>query len=226
MNMKFREQRGVLVPERELLVPDKRLCTISMFPFDHGILSAVAAAAGPAWTNMNATQFALGNTASFDWTGSNVDPNTTDANIRTALTLVSASQDFDFRATLSATPGNGPAWGFYTTGTTDGDYRPSVTDPIVYARNGSGSADIGWLHDDANLEGAAKSSDWMSLKIIQFSRRGSTFYGLIDDVLDRTYSETTGTNAGGFFIGCTGGGAVWQANSVQYRLGPGLPAIS
>lgn len=177
------------------------------------------------WINMDATQFTLGRTAFWTWTGSSVDPGEVDSNIRTALTLVSSSQDFDFRITFDDTTANGPSVGFHTTGTTDTIDHPSTTNPIVYARN-AGGANPGWNNNDGSVE-AAKSAGWMSgVGPIQISRRGSTFYGLINGVLDRTFTGTTGTNAGGFFIGCAGATHAWQVDSVQYRLGPGLPAIA
>jgi hypothetical protein len=182
---------------------------------------------GKPWISMNATQFTLGDTDEGAWTGSSWDFSGVDNNIRTALTLVSAAQDFDFRATGSAFgTTNGPMWGFYDNGTSNDAGTPTNTDAILYARNASGAADIGWIHGASDPDGAAKSAGWMSGKTIQISRRGSTYYGLIDGVLDRTITELTGNTAGGFFIGCTGGSHDWQANNVQYRLGPGLPNIT
>ena len=44
--MRYVKQCGLLVPDRELLVPDKRRCDITMFPFDHGVLSSGSSTLG------------------------------------------------------------------------------------------------------------------------------------------------------------------------------------
>ena len=38
--MKYVKRRGLLIPDRELIVPDKRRCDITMFPFDHGVVAS------------------------------------------------------------------------------------------------------------------------------------------------------------------------------------------
>jgi len=72
-----------------------------------------------------------------------------------------------------------------------------------------------------NLGGTVSSSNWMSEKIIGFSRRGSQFYGTIDGVKDYTYgnSTSTTTNPIKFFLGCGGQGA-WSAgcSNIRYRI--------
>ena len=70
-----------------------------------------------------------------------------------------------------------------------------------------------------NLGGTVSSSNWMSEKIIGFSRRGSQIYGLIDQVKDYTYgdSNSTTSNAGKFWLGCS---LAWPiaATNIRYRI--------
>ena len=72
-----------------------------------------------------------------------------------------------------------------------------------------------------NLGGTVSSSNWMSEKIIGFSRRGSQFYGTIDGVKDYTYgnSNSSTSNAVKFWLGCSGAGA-WSvgATNIRYRI--------
>jgi hypothetical protein len=181
---------------------------------------------GIPWTNLNATQFTLGNTGSVTWVSNSVTMNAGDINIRTALTLIPVSTDFDFYYTMSAVgTDNGPAGGFYDNGTTNGVIVPTTTDAIVFARN-SGGTGPGWMHGNDNPDGTAKSNGWMASKTIQISRRGDTYYGLLNGVLDKTFAEITGHTVGGLFLGSGGGiSGGFTFGDVKYRLGPGLASI-
>lgn len=179
------------------------------------------------WIDIAAAMWTQGNTGSFTLGTGTVSCSTADKTIITANSLVALNQDFDFRFTVGAiSTQNGPKCGFSPNGTSSGGSLPTTTDPIVYACNGGAGGDVGWSHDNQNPDGSAKSAGWMASHIIQISRRGSTFYGLIDGVLDHTFTEVTGGDAGNLFILSAGGTTSFALTGVQYRVGPGLPAIA
>jgi hypothetical protein len=190
------------------------------------MMAAAGADSEVAWINLSATEFSLGNTANVSWASNSVTMNAGDINIRTALTFIPVSTDFDFYYTMSAVgTDNGPAGGFYDNGTNNGVLVPTLTDDIVFARN-SGGAGPGWMHGNDNPDGSAKSAGWMASKTIQISRRGTTYYGLLDGVLDKTFAEVTGDTVGGLFLGSGGGiSGGFTFGDVKYRLGPGLAVI-
>jgi hypothetical protein len=120
---------------------------------------------------------------------------------------------------------NGPVFGFYDNGTTSGSAQPTTTDDIPNARNGGGAP--GWKRGNDTLDtGGGKSAGFMASVTVGISRRGSTFYGMLNGARDHTFADVSGTAAGGFFIGCAGANSGWSLTSLRYRLGPGLPNIT
>ena len=187
-----------------------------------GSMMINGALAVPSWTTLESGDW-LGDTASFTLGSGTLTANAVDKNVRTALTVVSASQDFDFEITGGAFgTNNGPYMGFYDNGTTAGTTKPTETDDIVTIENGG--ATPGYEHNgDTTDTGGGKSAGFMASVVVRLSRRGSTFYAYLDDVLDHTYADVTGTAAGGFYVGCGGGGSGFSFSTMRYRLGPGLP---
>ncbi|MDP2619270.1 MAG: hypothetical protein Q8P46_03705 [Hyphomicrobiales bacterium] len=168
----------------------------------------------------------IGDTPSFTLDTGTVTADASDVNIRTASSFIAASQDFDFQmlcGTWPATAGHGLIIGFSPNLTGTGAQAPGTTNPIMYAKNAA-VAD-GWMNDNDAVDGA-QAAGWMSELTIGISRRGDTFYGLIDNALDHTFTGDTGTDAGNLFIGAPGAGSGYSATVIRYRLGPNLPAIS
>ena len=175
----------------------------------------------PAWTTLVANDW-QGDTASATLGSGTATLNAADKNVRTADSLIAASEDFDFEATVGAIGAIKAFIGFCDNGTATGGQQPTFTNAVLYARNAGGI--IGWCSDSDALEGAAKAEGWMASKTIRLSRRGSTVYGLIDGVLDRTFSIAA-SGAGKFFLGNGGGASGAAFTGLRYRKGAGLPAI-
>ena len=202
--------------------------------FDYTVTNAAGADVGtvtvtvseapsePAWTTLVAGDW-QGDPASATLGSGTVTLNAADKNIRTADSLIAASEDFDFEATVGAIGTIKAFVGFCDNGTATGVQQPTYTNAALYGRN-AGTGVIGWCNDSDALEGAAKAAGWMASKTIRLSRRGSTVYGLIDGVLDRTFSIAASA-AGKFFLGNGGGTAGAAFTGLRYRKGAGLPAI-
>jgi len=180
-----------------------------------GLLGLGAGASVIPWIDMSATQFSLGDTGSFSWSGSDITCGTADKNVRTALTLISSADDFDFEFTCPASMGDTPSIGFYDNGATNGSERPTGTDDVVGAVNST----FGWWHGARVTDtGGGQTAGWMDSNVIRLSRLGSTYYGYINDILDHTFVDVTGNTAGGLFIGRTGVGGSIIITQVRYRI--------
>ena len=174
----------------------------------------------PAWTTLESGDW-LGDTASTTLGSGTVTFNATDKNIRTATSLVASGEDFDFEVTCGAfTTANGPYVGFYESGTTTGAESPTVVDPVPSVVNGGGSP--GYEYGNRLTDtGGAKAAGFMSGVVVRISRRGSTFYVYLDDVLDHTFVLVSDDAAGGFYIGNGGSTSGWSMSGIRYRTGPG-----
>lgn len=165
-----------------------------------------------------------GDTGSFTLGTGTLTANAADVNVRTANDTVASSQDFDMEYVVGAGTYDFSAGFSQNANVGTGVERPGNTDPIVFARE-SGGGGIGWVYAGTVTE-ASRSSGWTASAVIGLSRRGSTFYGLIDGSINHTFSAVSGTNAGKFFIGCNGTTSGWSMTGIRYRLGPGLPTLS
>ena len=173
--------------------------------------------------------------------------NTGDKNIRTNDTLIGSGVNFDFEVEFgnsgSASQSQPLQLGIADNGTRTGHGTVTVSDTVLSATS-SGDPDQGgpgWKvgngvtdssdtysgdHNPGsdwggNKGGSVSNSNFMSGKIIGFSRRGSQIYGLIDQVKDYTYgnSNSTTSNAVKFWLGCSGAGG-WPvgATNIRYRI--------
>ena len=181
--------------------------------------------------------------------------NTGDRCIRTDDALIPAGVDFDWEVEFgnsgSASQSASLQLGIADNGTRTNSGTPTTSNTILWGAS-SGDPDQGgpgWKvgngvtdssdtysgdHNPGsdwggNKGGSVSNSNWMSEKIIGFSRRGSQIYGLIDQVKDYTYGNSNSftSNAVKFFLGCGGQGA-WSAGAtnIRYRRGNGLYDIS
>lgn len=186
-------------------------------------LSGFGVGGVPEWITLTSADW-QGNTANFTLGDGTATANSTDRNIRTNDTLIASGQDFDFEVIYPASTANAVV-GFCTSGTSINVQSPTTTNPIVYAKDSPAAGTTGWLNNNDSVD-ASKSSGWTQSNTIKISRRGSTFYGSINGVLDETYSGTTGSGAGKLFVGCAGVASGWTLTGLRYRAGSGLPAIS
>jgi hypothetical protein len=206
------------------------------------------------WITIEANAW-LGDTGTATLGSGTAIMNTGDKNIRTAL-LVGDSVDFDFEVQFgdsgSASESQPLQVGIADNGTRTGAGTPTTSDTILSAlasgdpdqggpgwKVGNGVTDssdqyAGTDHNPGtdwggNKGGSVSNSNWMSQKIIGFSRRGSQIYGLIDQVKDYTYgdSNSTTSNAVKFWLGCGGSGA-WPvgATNIRYRIAGSLYDMS
>lgn len=177
-----------------------------------------AAGGGDAnWISLGAGDW-LGDTGSYTIGAGTVTADVADTNIRTGI-LVTSYQDFDLEGLLAAGSPN-MGFGFSTTGSQTGYERPTNTDPIIYARDYpepySGSLS-GWGHGHAVAD-AARPRGWSTGRLLRLSRRGATFHGYLDDVLDHTFTGIGTALPGKFFVGCNGAVSGWSMSGLRYRI--------
>jgi hypothetical protein len=188
-------------------------------------LTGFGAGAGSGWTALDAAGW-LGDTGSYTLGTGIVTVNVADTNIRTAV-LVKSFQDFDLEG-LAVSGSPNFCFGFSTSGSLTGYERPTNTDPIVYARDYPDpyvGALSGWGHGYAVAD-ATRAKAWTTGRVIRLSRRGSTFHGYLDGVLDRTIAGVSTNLSGKFFIGCNGAVSGWTLSGLRYRiLNPGPVSV-
>lgn len=195
--------------------------------FYNSLTGFMSSGAEKAWIDITAAMWTQGDVASFTLGTGTVSTTAADKTIITANDFIAADQDFDYRMACSAfADQNGLGFGWTNNGILFGGNIPKAVDPTASIRNGGGAA--GLVHDGnlMDVDGAGETAGWMASKRMQLSRRTATFYVLMDDVLYRTFTEITSTTAGNLFIISFGGTTSISMTGVQYRVGPGLPAIS
>ena len=174
--------------------------------------------------------------------------NTGDRCIRTADDLIGSGVNFDWEVQFgdsgSASQSASLQLGVADNGTRSTAPTVTTSDTVVWAASsgdpdqggpgwkvGNGVTDSGDQYAGTdhnpgtdwggNKGGSVSNSNWMSEKIIGFSRRGSQIYGTIDGVKDYTYgnSNSSTSNAVKFWLGCSGAGA-WSvgATNIRYRI--------
>tara|TARA_R110000868_G_scaffold86238_2_gene241948 strand:+ start:727 stop:1389 length:663 start_codon:yes stop_codon:yes gene_type:complete len=173
--------------------------------------------------------------------------NTGDRCIRTNDTLIGSGVNFDFEVefpnTGTASQSQPLQLGVADNGTRTNAGTVTTSDTILSAlasgdpdqggpgwKVGNGVTDSSDTYSGdhnpgsdwgGNKGGSVSNSNWMSEKIIGFSRRGSQIYGLIDQVKDYTYGNSNSftSNAVKFWLGCGGSGA-WPATAtnIRYRI--------
>ena len=213
-----------------------------------------AADAVPAYITLEAADW-QGSTSTATLGSGTVRMNTGDKCIRTNDALIPAGVDFDFEVEFgdsgSASQSAPLTLGICDNGTRTTSSTPTLANTISYATSsgdpdqggpgwkvGAGKTDSSDTYSGdhnpgsdwgGNKGGSVSNSNWMSGKIIGFSRRGSQIYGMIDGSLDYTFGNAASftSKAVKLWIGCSGSGA-WPvgASNIRYRRGGGLPDIS
>ena len=206
------------------------------------------------WITLEASDW-QGATSTATLGSGTVRMNTGDKCIRTNDALIPAGVDFDFEVEFgdsgSASQSAPLTLGICDNGTRTTSSTPTLANTISYATSsgdpdqggpgwkvGAGKTDSSDTYSGdhnpgsdwgGNKGGSVSNSNWMSGKIIGWSRRGSQIHGMIDGELDYTYGNAASftSNAVKLWIGCGGAGA-WPvgASNIRYRRGNGLYDIS
>tara|TARA_R110000823_G_scaffold14649_1_gene48163 strand:+ start:479 stop:1612 length:1134 start_codon:yes stop_codon:yes gene_type:complete len=159
-----------------------------------------------AYTDLNATQFSVGDTGSFAWTGNDVVGNTTDDHISTdALDLV-GDFTWEFAVGTEASNGRGIQIGLSTTVGSGGTELP--TSGTQWSVNGLYGSQI----DGSTVD--SETAGWLAGHTWQFRRVSGTIKLYKNGVAHYTFGTTSTANLA-MTIGCRGDGGGFHANEVR-----------